>query len=112
MRFDVLGCTLLCISAFLYAARYIAAGLYLGGSQYWSADKFRSAYEYVGTGLSRWALISLLLGILCFIVCFVRQLLQKGRGNTEAQIETEIRRVLSATEQAAPKQNEEKENDA
>ena len=108
MRLDLLGCTLLCISAFLYAVRYIAAALYVGpGSKSWSSRLFSSSYEYVGTGLTRWAVISLLLAIVCFIVCLGRLWLQKVEGKVEAQIEGEVRGILSAAQQAAHKKNEE-----
>ena len=69
MRYDIVGSVLLFASAFMYAARYIAAALFIGpGLRNWDEGLFRAAYSYVGNGLSTWALISLIAGIALLVV--------------------------------------------
>lgn len=62
------GVELLKIGAFLYAIRYITAALYMGpGLKTWSRRLFDSAYEYVGNGLTIWAALFGVAGIILMI---------------------------------------------
>lgn len=64
MRYDIVGGMLLCISAFLYAARYITAAIFMGGGlNNWSADLFQASYGYVGNGLTTWSTLALFAGL-------------------------------------------------
>jgi uncharacterized membrane protein YphA (DoxX/SURF4 family) len=72
MRYDVIGCTLLGISAFLYAARYITAAIFMGaGLGSWNRELFQAAYQYVGDDLTTWASIAFVAGLLALAVGIV-----------------------------------------
>lgn len=61
------GIALLAIGAFLYAARYVAAAIFMSGVSSWSADLFDAALEHVGPWLIRLALASAILGCVFFV---------------------------------------------
>lgn len=71
MRYDLIGCMLLGISAFLYAARYITAAIFMGGVRSWSRELFQAAYQYVGDDLTTWASIAFVAGLLALAVGIV-----------------------------------------
>jgi mannose/fructose/N-acetylgalactosamine-specific phosphotransferase system component IIC len=69
MKCDYVGIELLKIAAFLFAARYIAAALFIGpGLKNWNSALFNSSYQYVGSGLTVGAGISAAAGIAMLIV--------------------------------------------
>ena len=51
------------ISALLFAARYLAAAIFMSGVVSWSRELFRSGLEHVGPPLSIAAVIALVLGV-------------------------------------------------
>lgn len=71
MRYDLIGCTLLGISAFLYAARYITAAIFMGSVRSWNQELFQASYQYVGDDLTTWASIAFVAGLLAFAVGIV-----------------------------------------
>ncbi len=79
MKYDHIGTELLKIAAFLYAARYIAAAVFMGpGLSNWNADLFKSSYQYVGSELTTWAIISAIAGVVLIIVALIGQRTGKG----------------------------------
>lgn len=63
MKYDIVGAMLIFTSAFLYAARYIAAAILLVGSKRWGAGLFEESYGYVGTGVTNWSKLALIAGL-------------------------------------------------
>lgn len=63
MRYDIIGSMLICAAAFLYAARYIAAAIFMTGVTNWNAELFRASYSYVGNGLTIWSTLALIAGL-------------------------------------------------
>jgi len=81
MRYDTVGGMLLFTSAFLYAARYIAAALFMGpGLKSWGVDLFQASYSYVGNGLTTWAILALIAGFATIVAGCVANSRQKGQG--------------------------------
>ena len=73
MKYDRIGTTFFAIAAFLYAARYIAAALFMGpGLTNWDYPLFEAAYNYVGDGLTNWAVVALVIGLICMVVGIVK----------------------------------------
>ena len=73
MKYDRIGATLFAIAAFLYAMRYIAAALFMGpGLTDWDYSLFEAAYGYIGDGLTNWALVALVAGLICLVVGIVK----------------------------------------
>ena len=70
MKSGKIACVLLCISAFLYVARYISAALLVCGSKLNMG--FALVYKEIGAGLTVWAGIALAAGILCLIVQYLQ----------------------------------------
>ncbi|MDC0325528.1 hypothetical protein OAM01_02105 [bacterium] len=69
MKYDYVGIELLKISAFLYAARYLAAALFMGpGLNNWNHDLFEASYGYVGSGLTVIAGLAAAAGITSLVV--------------------------------------------
>ncbi|MBE5940904.1 MAG: hypothetical protein E7264_00045 [Lachnospiraceae bacterium] len=56
------GVIFICVAAFLYAARYIAAAIYMSGTLNWDAELFSQGLEYVGSPLLILSIISLIIG--------------------------------------------------
>ncbi len=83
MRYDIVGGMLLWISAFLYAARYMAAALFMGpGLKNWDVRLFQAAYRYVGNGLTTWAMLALIAGLGVIVAgCVVNSRKQKTEPN-------------------------------
>lgn len=52
------------ISAILISARYIAAAIFMSGTNSWNAELFKAALGYVGSFLPIMAGIALVIGIL------------------------------------------------
>ncbi len=57
------GIVLVCISAFLYGIRYIAAAIYGSNSQSWSKEFFAYMLDYVGVGPLLLSWLSLAAGL-------------------------------------------------
>ncbi|KJS03722.1 MAG: DNA helicase [Peptococcaceae bacterium BRH_c4a] len=57
------GVTLISIAAFLYGVRYLSAAIFGSGVSSWNRDLFESMLEYVGHGLSIWAVVALVVGV-------------------------------------------------
>jgi len=108
MRLTILGCTLLCISAFLYTMRHIAAAILAGprSTHTWGSGLFDIAYGYVGSDLTVWAIISLLGGVACFVCLWVK----KATKTADAQLGEEIGDVITLVRESA--QATENEEDA
>ena len=74
MKYDYVGIELLKIAAFLFAARYITAALFIGpGLKNWDSGLFEASYNYVGSGLTIGAGISAAAGITMLIVAAKRK---------------------------------------
>lgn len=58
------GVSFVAIAAFLYAARYLTAGLYASSLVGWSAELFEAMLQYVGTDLTLWSVVCLVLGLI------------------------------------------------
>lgn len=56
------GVVFVCVAAFLYASRYIAAAIYMSGTVSWDAELFSNGLEYVGSPLLILSIISLIIG--------------------------------------------------
>jgi len=81
MKYDRIGATLFAVAAFLYAARYVTAALFMGpGLTNWDFSLFEAAYEYVGNGLTKWATTALIAGIVCMAVGIVKELKERKDG--------------------------------
>ena len=63
-----LGIALICISAFLYGTRYLAAAIYGSNSETWSKALFQKMLDYVGPAPLILSWISLASGILLLII--------------------------------------------
>ena len=68
------GISLIFISAFLYAARYIAAATYGSGQTSWSAELFRGLLQYVGGGLVTWSIVALVAGVFFLVLAEITEL--------------------------------------
>lgn len=74
MKYDYVGVELLKIAAFLYAARFVAAALFMGpGLKNWDRRLFTASYEYVGTELTIAAAIAAIGGIAMVIVATAKK---------------------------------------
>ena len=81
MKYDHVGVELLKTAAFLYAARYVAAALFMGpGLKNWDGNLFHASYNYIGNGLTVWAIISAIVGVVMIVV----SLAGKRSGKTDA----------------------------
>jgi len=75
MNYNYVGIELLKVAAFLFAARYITAGLRFSGmDNYWD---FSTAYASVGSGLTIGAAISAAAGITALFVAAKKQSVEK-----------------------------------
>ena len=61
------GTILIAVSAFLYAAHFIAAAIFGSGVLSWDAGLFKAMLEYTDHGLHSASLISLIGGVLYLI---------------------------------------------
>jgi hypothetical protein len=62
------GVELLKIGAFLFAMRYVSAALFMGpGLKNWDSNLFKASYGYVGNGLTNWAIIFGIAGVIFII---------------------------------------------
>jgi hypothetical protein len=59
----IAGVTLIGISAFLYATRFIAAAIWGSGFTSWNAEHFNNLLGYVDQGLTTWSIAGLILGL-------------------------------------------------
>ena len=57
------GAVFCAIAAFLWAARYVAAAIFMSGVLSWDGELFRAGLSYVGSPLLIGAIISLIVGI-------------------------------------------------
>lgn len=51
------------IAAILYAARYLAAAIFMSGISSWNSNLFENGLEYVGSSLLTLSVVSLIIGI-------------------------------------------------
>ena len=51
------------IAAILYAARYLAAAIFMTGISSWNSNLFENGLEYVGSSLLTLSVVSLIIGI-------------------------------------------------
>ena len=68
MKYDTISAACIVSAAILYAARYIAAALMGPGLRNWDYKLFDISYQYIGTGLTSWAIVALIAGVVAFIV--------------------------------------------
>ena len=69
MKYDNISAACIVSAAILYASRYIAAALFMGpGLKNWDHTLFDESYKYIGTGLTSWAIVALIAGVVAFIV--------------------------------------------
>ena len=61
------GLAFLAMGAFLFAARYVTAAIFMSGVSSWSAHLFDRGLSYVGPWLTILALASAILGSLFFV---------------------------------------------
>lgn len=73
MNNKTMGMIFICISAFLYGVRYIAAAIFGSNVSSWSKEIFESMLGYVGKGPLVFSWISLIIGVLCFIGPMIRR---------------------------------------
>ena len=57
------GNTLIAVSAFLYAAHFLAAAMFGSNLASWDADLFRAMLQYTDQGLSTASLVALIAGV-------------------------------------------------
>ena len=82
MKYDRIGASLFAIAAFLYAMRFITAALFMGpGLTSWDYPLFDAAYNYVGNGLTNWAVVALVAGLICMVVGIVKELKNGKKGS-------------------------------
>ena len=55
------------MAAMLYAARYVAAAVYVSNESSWSPELFAAGLEYQGSGLLIFSVLSLVVGV-CYLV--------------------------------------------
>lgn len=68
MNRKIMGCTFFAIAAFLYAAKYIAAAIFMSNIGSHGRDWFQSGMSYVGQGLHLWALTALIFGVVYLVL--------------------------------------------
>jgi hypothetical protein len=74
MKYDYVGVGLLKIAALLYAARYVAAALFMGpGLKNWDSSLFAASYKYVGSELTVVACVSAIAGIAMLALAATRR---------------------------------------
>ena len=75
MKYDYIGMSFLKIAALLFAAHFVAAGAYMGGTIQGSASAalFRAGYDYVGSDLTVAAAISAVLGVAALAFGFLKK---------------------------------------
>jgi len=54
-------------AALLYASRYLSAAIYGSNQSSWSSQLYNGLLQYVGKGLSSWAIAALIVGIIFLI---------------------------------------------
>ena len=75
MKYDYIGMSFLKIAAFLFAARFVAAGAYMGGAIQGQASEafFRAGYNYVGSDLTVAAAITAVIGVAALAFGFLKK---------------------------------------
>lgn len=68
MQRRTVGMMFICIAAFLYGVRYIAAAIFGSNVSSWSSPLFKEMLNYVGKGPVIFSVLSLIVGILYLIV--------------------------------------------
>lgn len=68
MHRRTLGGILLCISAFLYGVRYLAAAIFGSNVNSWDQDLFNSMLDYVGTWPLILSIVSLIAGVVYLFI--------------------------------------------
>ena len=69
MKHDYVGIELLKIAAFLFAARYVSAAIYMGpGAHRWGTEPFEASLAYVGPGLPTGAGMAAAAGVMMLII--------------------------------------------
>lgn len=63
MNNKMIGTIFCLIAVILISAKYVAAAVFMSGVTSWDAELFAAGLEYVGPLLSRFAIISLIVGI-------------------------------------------------
>ena len=63
MNYKGVGAIFCLISALLFAARYLAAAIFMSSTMSWDAELFSNALSYVGAPLLIFAILALIVGI-------------------------------------------------
>lgn len=80
MKHEIIGSTLIFTSAFLYASRFIAAAIFIGpGLKGWSDGLFEDSYRYVGSELTIFSIIALVVGITILLIGFRAERIKNGK---------------------------------
>ena len=71
MKHEIIGSTLIFTSAFLYASRFVAAAIFMApGLNGWSHELFEDGYRYIGSDLTIFSIIALVVGIMILLIGF------------------------------------------
>lgn len=73
MNHKTMGMIFICISAFLYGTRYIASAIFGSNVSSWNKEMYEAMLSYVGRGPLILSIISLTIGILCFMGPTIRR---------------------------------------
>jgi arginine exporter protein ArgO len=71
------GVFFILISAILYSTRYISAAIFGSNLASTSKDLFNAMLQYVGNGLSAWAVVALIVGIIFLVWAEIETLREK-----------------------------------
>jgi hypothetical protein len=61
------GVFFILIAALLYASRYLSAAIYGSNQSSWNSQLFNGLLQYVGNGLTAWAVVALIVGIVFLV---------------------------------------------
>ncbi|CAM3678099.1 hypothetical protein [Marinicrinis lubricantis] len=72
------GVIFICIAAFLYGIRYLAAAIWGSGVLSWNHGMFQSMLEYVGDGPVMFSTIALIIGLIYLILGEIESFIPLG----------------------------------
>ena len=79
------GISLIALSALLYASRYLAAAIFGSSITTWNAGLFNGMLQYVGPGLVRWSIVSLVVGILYLVWAEIQTYQEAKRSDSRTE---------------------------
>lgn len=90
-----IGCFFLAVAAFLYSSKHLTAAIMVSNMNSTQANYFDGGYKAIGTGITIWSTLSLLIGASFFISGFFLPLMRRTVSN--ASFTQEIQKPAEAS---------------